>query len=439
MNIKSFPFFISLGMAAILSCQAVSAYTYVADKNLFQDQEIRISENTIEENAAPEARIGTLSAPGPYDFSLSEKEDNAAFLIDGNKLLASRSFNFEEEEELEVEVVATHKNNGTQYSQELEIRVLDVNEAPVIRGQKTNFSIKAGSTVSLTLDDLEAEDEDEDDEYPEGFSLQILEGENYSVDADQLRTAPDYSGELQVGVVVNDGELSSEPFNLSMQVEAENQAPVANDTTATTDENTAVTVSLAASDAEGDALTFLIVGDPANGSLSDVSGSEVTYTPDGGFSGADFFTFKANDGLVDSDTATVSITVNNTNEAPFVANPISDLTVEQDAADSLLDINNVFSDPDGDALTLSLSNDNTALLTATLEDDSSQLRLSFAAGASGTANISLTATDPDDLQVTESFTVTVNEPANTAPIANAGEDFSVTDADNNGSEEVTLD
>jgi hypothetical protein len=58
---------------------------------------------------------------------------------------------------------------------------------------------------------------------------------------------------------------------------------------------------------EGSSLTYSIVA-TNNGSVS-VSGSTATYTPNDDYSGTDTFTYKANDGTVDSNTATVTVTV----------------------------------------------------------------------------------------------------------------------------------
>jgi predicted outer membrane repeat protein len=73
--------------------------------------------------------------------------------------------------------------------------------------------------------------------------------------------------------------------------------------------NTAANITLGASDPDGDALSFAIVSQPARGSLSTISGNQVTYTPATGYSGADSFSFKANDGSADSNIATVTISV----------------------------------------------------------------------------------------------------------------------------------
>jgi large repetitive protein len=94
--------------------------------------------------------------------------------------------------------------------------------------------------------------------------------------------------------------------------------PVAADQNVTTDEDTAKAITLAATDADGDPLTFAIVSGPAHGTLTG-AGAARTYTPDPDYNGPDSFTFKANDGHVDSAPATVSITVNPVNDAPVLA------------------------------------------------------------------------------------------------------------------------
>ena len=60
--------------------------------------------------------------------------------------------------------------------------------------------------------------------------------------------------------------------------------------------DTAVTIPLSCSDADGDPLTLAIGGGPSKGTLGAISGDEVTYTPDDGASGADTFTYTADDG-----------------------------------------------------------------------------------------------------------------------------------------------
>jgi large repetitive protein len=96
-----------------------------------------------------------------------------------------------------------------------------------------------------------------------------------------------------------------------------NDAPAAKDGSYTTNEDTSANVVLGASDVEGDALTYSIVGGPAHGKVTG-SGANRTYTPDPDYNGPDSFTFRASDGTADSNVATVNISVKAVNDAPAV-------------------------------------------------------------------------------------------------------------------------
>jgi len=116
----------------------------------------------------------------------------------------------------------------------------------------------------------------------------------------------------------------------------------------TTSEDTALPITLVASDEDGDALTYVIVAQPAHGILT-LAGNMAKYTPALDFNGTDTFTYKANDGLADSNFAKVSIKVTAVNDAP-VAQAGSDTTEE----DTPVDVTLVASDVDGDALTYAI-------------------------------------------------------------------------------------
>lgn len=79
--------------------------------------------------------------------------------------------------------------------------------------------------------------------------------------------------------------------------------------TVTVNENTATNITLGASDGDGDVLTYAIVTSPTHGTLGALNGANLTYTPDTGYTGADQFSFRASDALVNSNVATVSISV----------------------------------------------------------------------------------------------------------------------------------
>src|SRR5207237_369306 len=127
--------------------------------------------------------------------------------------------------------------------------------------------------------------------------------------------AANYNGGDSFTYKANDGALNSNVATVSITVTAVNDAPVANAQSVTTAEDTAKAITLTASDVDGDTLTYSIVFGPSHGSLSGAA-PNVSYTPAANYNGADSFTFKANDGTVDSNVATVSLTVTAVNDAP---------------------------------------------------------------------------------------------------------------------------
>ena len=90
--------------------------------------------------------------------------------------------------------------------------------------------------------------------------------------------------------------------------EVQNSAPVAASQSVSTYSSTLINITLNATDAEGDKLTYSVVAQPANGKVT-IAGNVATYTSNNGYVGPDSFTFKANDGQLDSNTATVNISV----------------------------------------------------------------------------------------------------------------------------------
>ncbi len=97
-------------------------------------------------------------------------------------------------------------------------------------------------------------------------------------------------------------------YTYTITANSGNHPPVANNQSVTTNQDTAKAITLTANDIDGDKLTYSIVTSPIHGTLSGTL-PNVTYTPVANYNGSDSFTFKANDGTVDSNIATVSITV----------------------------------------------------------------------------------------------------------------------------------
>lgn len=96
-----------------------------------------------------------------------------------------------------------------------------LNIAPLITGQ-TPISINQGEDVTITFAQLMVIDPD--DTYPSDFTLTVYGGSNYTVSGTTVTPAPDFFGDLQVPVSVNDGESESNKFKLKIEV-IKNVAP----------------------------------------------------------------------------------------------------------------------------------------------------------------------------------------------------------------------
>jgi hypothetical protein len=123
-----------------------------------------------------------------------------------------------------------------------------------------------------------------------------------------------------------------------------NYSPEANSQVVLAGKDTAKPIVLSASDPDNNPLTYSIVTQPQHGTLSGGSfgGQLRTYTPTTGYTGPDSFTFRANDGTVNSNTATVSITVVDPASCPVNLPPIevaasgNDGNIPQNAFDNNL-------------------------------------------------------------------------------------------------------
>ena len=155
---------------------------------------------------------------------------------------------------------------------------------------------------------------------------------------------PDFFGADQFSYTANDGGNTSAAALVQITVHPRNDAPVAVAQAQQTNEDTPLTLQLAANDVDGDALAYRVVEEPQHGVLSGIA-PNVVYTPYENFSGADSFTFAASDSVVESTPAAVTLVVRPINDPP-TALVQTVATVEDTAVDFVL----LGADVDGDAL-----------------------------------------------------------------------------------------
>jgi VCBS repeat-containing protein len=162
---------------------------------------------------------------------------------------------------------------------------------------------------------------------------------------------PDFNGVDSFTYRVNDGSLDSAVATVTITVAGVNDAPSASDASVSVAEDAVLNGALpAGADVELDALTFVKVSDPANGTLVLNADGTYTYTPNANYSGPDSFTYRVNDGSADSNAATVTISVTPVNDAPSV----SSLAVALNEDSVLSGTLPAATDADFDALTYSV-------------------------------------------------------------------------------------
>lgn len=189
---------------------------------------------------------------------------------------------------------------------------------------------------------------------------------------------------------------------------AASAAPVATDQTVSAPRGVATHVVLAATDADSGTLTYSVVAEPSKGTLdcNGDHGEDCTYTASAGSSGADSFTFKANDGSNDSNTATVAITI--TNQAP-TGDAVSVTAPRGTATPIAL----AGSDPNADPVTYAVASEPGK---GSVECDGADCTYTAPHTASGSDTFTYTASDGDLTSAPATVTITIT---NQAPAADA--------------------
>lgn len=230
------------------------------------------------------------------------------------------------------------------------VTVTNINDAPISNG---DLATVAQNSTNNSFDVL-ANDSD-----PDGDSLTLLSVTQaahgtVSIIANQANYTPayGYSGSDSFNYTVSDNNGGSDSATVSITVTSINSAPNAVNDSYSVDEDSgsnSLDVLSNDSDPDGDAISVIGVTQGANGTVS-FNTSSVNYTPIGDFFGADSFSYTINDGKGGTDTATVSVTVTNINDAPL-ANA-DQVTVEQNSNSNIIDVLANDSDPDEDSLIL---------------------------------------------------------------------------------------
>jgi hypothetical protein len=205
------------------------------------------------------------------------------------------------------------------------------------------------------------------------------------------------NGTATIAVTARDACGAGTTDQFVVNVAAVNDAPVARDSTTSGNEDAAsITGSVSAGDFEGDNLTYSLVSsvDASKGTLSFNANGTYSFAPALNFNGTASFTYRAFDGQLYSNVATVTITVNPVNDAPFVTYYNNNITVYEDMGGLYFNLSQVFQDVDGDELTILVTGDH--LATPIYFDESKELQIYFVGNASGYTTVPVLATDGNE-------------------------------------------
>ncbi len=204
------------------------------------------------------------------------------------------------------------------------------NRKPEITGQR-EIQTDEDEPVEIQITDLYVKDPD-DWWFPFGFTMQLYEGKNYTLDGNTVIPDQNFNGILTVPVTVNDGEDDSKKFDLKVDVEPINDLPViTGQSDIITQEGQPVTIRLEHlsvtdpdSDYPGD---FLLIIHPSTDGRYTVSGT--TVTPNFGTTGQLGVMIHVNDGLDNSLPFELIVNVLPANRPPVIVGQV-DVGINED-------------------------------------------------------------------------------------------------------------
>lgn len=241
------------------------------------------------------------------------------------------------------------------------ITILAGNDPPVARDDQ--YSTAEHTSLTIIAPGVLNNDSD-----PDGDTLTVVLGA--SPTNGTLVLNPDggftytpntnYIGFDSFSYFANDGGTNSNLATVSITVLPANDPPLAVNDAYTTGEDTVLMITAPGilandSDPDGDLLTATLVSGPANGSLALNPDGGFSYQPTTNFNGVDMFTYRASDGLTNSQPATVTITVTATNDPPIARDDVYTMDEETVLVVTAPGVLLNDSDPDGDAITASLA------------------------------------------------------------------------------------
>ncbi len=293
----------------------------------------------VNEDSILNGSLNFVNNVGTAQGQLVSGASNGSILISGTNYTYTPALNYNGADSFTFKIF-----DGSNYSAEatVSISVLPVNDAPIANAQSTSTSEDTPLSITLTGSDI--------DNDPLTYVVvsspvngSVVVTNNIAVYTPNLN----YFGSDSFTFRINDGSNVSNVATVSITVTPVNDAPIALAESVSVNEDSPKAFTIKGSDAENSFLTFTVVTQPTIGTLSGTA-PNLTYTPPLNYSGSATFTFRVNDGVLNSLTSTITFNVLPVNDAP-----ISSPQTLENANDSI-EITLTGNDVDGDSLSFNL-------------------------------------------------------------------------------------
>jgi len=312
-----------------------------------------------------------------------------------------------------VSVTATD-SNGQADTKSFTITVTAPNRAPEINAIG-NQAINEGAPLTVNISATD----------PDGGALiltaaNLPNGATFTDNGDGTATltwtpGAGTAGVYTVSVTATDSNNLSDVQTFTITVAAANTnlppvlAPVNNQTIS---EGASITITIAAIDNNGDAITLAASGLPAGATFTDNQNGtgRLTWTTDFDDAGVYTVTVTAQDPLGAIDTDSFKITVTNVNRKPTIA--VTGNQAVAEGARMTLEI--TATDPDGDAITLKATNLPTTASFTDNKNGTGTLSWPTTVGDAGSYDVTITATDAQNASATQVLNLQVNPKGQTA-------------------------
>jgi gliding motility-associated-like protein len=268
------------------------------------------------------ADLVVVDSNDPYPSNFTIKiEGGVNYSVSGRTITPALNF-------VGILIVKISVNDGKVDSEpyDLKITIKEVsveNKPPVITAQAT-LAVAKDHSIEIKLTDLSVTDLD--DNYPSGFTLIIMSGNNYSLSGHLVNPSAGFVGSLIVQVKVNDGKSDSNIFNVKISVIESGTLQIVGQRPIVIMEDSSVAITTAHLNVQDPSNSYPagFSIDLLNGDNFSIEGSIVT--PKQNFSGNLFVKVTLRKGAITSNTFDLLIVISPVNDAPgfsaFSSEPI---------------------------------------------------------------------------------------------------------------------